>query len=484
MVFSSTTFLFYFLPLVLLVYWGSPATLRNPVLLLASLFFYAWGEGVYMLLMLFSIFANYTCGRLIESRRRIHRDKFFLALGVAVNLLLLCYFKYAVFFADNLGVLLQQLSLPLINVEPVRLPIGISFFTFQALSYLVDVYRQEVDAQKNLFELALYIALFPQLIAGPIVRYQTVQRELHARKVQYSDMAEGIERFVFGLSKKVLLANPMALVADQIFSLPQAELTMPLAWLGAVCYTFQIYYDFSGYSDMAIGLGRMFGFHFLENFNYPYISRSIKEFWRRWHISLSTWFRDYVYFPMGGNRRGSMRTSLNLVTIFLLCGLWHGASWTFVAWGLYHGFFLAVKRTSFRGIQNRIWAPVQILLTMLIVMVGWVIFRSESLSSAIAYIKSMFQFSAGGEEYLPLSTYLNTKLQFELLVASVLAVPVYPMLKNIYGSVVSVPVPPYAASVRDSFFAVSRFSFLSAVLYFSVISLAAGVYNPFIYFRF
>ena len=290
--------------------------------------------------MLLSISMNYCAGRLIHAFRSSFRGRFFFIVSVVLNLSILAFFKYAHFVTDNINLLLGSLQLPLINLAPVHLPIGISFFTFQALSYIIDVYREKITPQENFITLGLYISLFPQLIAGPIVRYHNIAQELLDRAVSTKGLAEGIQRFLFGLSKKVLLANPLAVVADQIFAMPETELTAPLAWLGAICYTLQIYYDFSGYSDMAIGLGRMFGFHFLENFNYPYISRSISEYWRRWHISLSHWLRDYVYIPLGGNRRGYARTQLNLIFVFFLCGLWHGASWNFVVWGLVPWYFL------------------------------------------------------------------------------------------------------------------------------------------------
>ena len=308
MVFSSITFLFFFLPTVLLLYQLSGKRTRNALLLAASLFFYSWGEGVYVLLMVISIIINYSGGLLIAERRAAAGRRFFLVLSVALNLLILGFFKYAHFITDNLNLVFSYLSLPAIELAPVRLPIGISFFTFQALSYIIDVYRSKELPQKNIINLALYISLFPQLIAGPIVRYNQIADEIENRAATMNDLAEGIQRFLLGLSKKILLANPLAAIADKIFMLPETELTTTLAWLGALCYTLQIYFDFSGYSDMAIGLGRMFGFHFPENFNYPYISTSIRDFWRRWHISLSSWFKDYLYIPLGGSKYGPIRT--------------------------------------------------------------------------------------------------------------------------------------------------------------------------------
>lgn len=366
---------------------------QNILLLAASLLFYAWGEGVYVLLMLASILINYFSGRLIDAFRGSWYGKMFFIAAIAGNLLILGFFKYAHFITDNVNQLLVILGLPLIDLNPVRLPIGISFFTFQALSYIIDLYRQKIALQKNLLNLGLYIALFPQLIAGPIVRYHDIARQLVERRVTTDGLSEGVQRFLFGLSKKVLLANPLAVVADQIFSLPQTEMTAPVAWLGTLCFTLQIYYDFSGYSDMAIGLGKMFGFTFLENFNYPYISRSIREYWRRWHISLSSWLRDYVYIPLGGSRRGSVRTYLNLLLVFFLCGLWHGASWNFVIWGLYHGAFILFERTRLGHYQRMLWSPLQTLMTFVILLIGFVIFRCETMPAAINYLSVMM----GGE---------------------------------------------------------------------------------------
>ena len=345
MVFSSTIFLFFFLPLTLLAYFVVGPRGRNLILLAASLLFYAWGETVYLLVMLFSIAANYLFGLLIDrARERGSRGGTAFALAVATNLGLLGFFKYANFFVDNLNQVLPVLGLAPMDIGRVHLPIGISFFTFQALSYIIDLYRNETAVQRSLLNFALYKALFPQLIAGPIVRYRDVAREIEQRTVSLDDFASGVQRFIIGLGKKVLIANVMGRAADTIFATPAETLPATLAWTGSIAFMLQIYFDFSGYSDMAIGLGRMFGFHFLENFNYPYIARSVREFWRRWHISLSTWFRDYLYIPLGGNRHGPVRTGANLLLVFLLCGLWHGASWTFLIWGVYHGIFLVLER--------------------------------------------------------------------------------------------------------------------------------------------
>ncbi len=482
MVFSSVIFLFFFLPLVIGFYGVAGKNLRNLILLGASLSFYAWGEGIYLLIMLFSITLNYLCG-LLMFRGGQKPSKSVLVVGVVFNLAILGFFKYANFIVENVNVLLLAGGLPAITLNPVHLPIGISFFTFQAISYIVDIYRNEVPPQRNLINLGLYISLFPQLIAGPIVRYNTIARELVKRKFEISTCAYGIRRFLFGLAKKVLLANPLAEIADKIFALPATELSPSLAWLGAVCYTLQIYFDFSGYSDMAIGLGRMFGFHFLENFNYPYIAKSIREFWRRWHISLSSWLRDYLYIPLGGNRKGELRTYTNLLIVFLLCGFWHGASWTFICWGLYHGCFLALERTRFGDWMKNWWTPLQHIWTLLVVVIGWVLFRCETLPQAVHYLSVMSGFAGVEDIKLTASMLLASKAQLELCIAVMLSIPLYPLMKQTYSRFQS-HCGKTSLLMLDSMVHVLHLLFISLLFYFTVISLAAGVYNPFIYFRF
>ncbi len=345
MLFSAATFLFLFLPVLLLLYFLCPRRLRNLLLLTASLLFYVWGEKTYVFVLLASIAVNYTLGLWLDGLRTARGRRLAIALAVFANLGLLATFKYAVFLLQNCNVALAALHLAPLPVPNIHLPLGISFFTFHALSYVIDVYRGEVRALKDPIAFALYISFFPQSIAGPIVRYSDLATQLVRRRFFRAGFAEGVRRFIFGLSKKMLIANTLALPADAIFGLPPEGLSAGLAWLGITCYTLQIYFDFSGYSDMAIGLARMFGFDFKENFNYPYVSRSVTEFWRRWHMSLSSWFRDYLYIPLGGNRRGTIHTYFNLLAVFFLCGLWHGASWAFVGWGLYHGGFLVLERT-------------------------------------------------------------------------------------------------------------------------------------------
>lgn len=482
MVFSSITFLFFFLPITLLVYFCS-SNLKNVALLSISLLFYAWGEGLYVLLMLASIVANYVTGLLIGNAETTRRAKIFLALSLLFNFSLLCFFKYGMFLVENLNHILETVYISQIKLTNIHLPIGISFFTFQAVSYNFDVYRKQTAPQRSLVNLGLYISLFPQLIAGPIVRYHNIAKSLTNRVVTAYDFSSGIKRFLFGLSKKVLLANPLGSVADKIFDLPATELTTPLAWLGACCYTLQIYYDFSGYSDMAIGLGRMFGFRFLENFNYPYIAKSIRDFWRRWHISLSSWFRDYLYIPLGGNRKGRLRTYINLLVVFFLCGLWHGASWTFICWGLYHGAFLIIERTTIGNLVEKTWLPLRHITTLLIIIVGWVIFRSDTLSGAIDFIKIMFYLTEGAEREL-VGIYLDEKLITELVFAILFTAPLTLLFRENVKRVIANFSDPKVQSLLTSCLATVQLVLLGSLTYFTVISLSAGVYNPFIYFRF
>ena len=387
MVFSSTIFLFMFLPATLLGYYLIRHELRNVFLLLMSLLFYAAGEPKFVFVMLLSIVANYLLGLLIwySKNKTIWFQRVFLILSLFVNLGILFYYKYYDFAIGNINSLFGSE----VSLRHIVLPIGISFFTFQGMSYVLDVYLGKSEVQKNPINVALYIALFPQLIAGPIVRYSDINQEIVSRRENIDDFASGVQRFTVGLAKKVVLSNNFAMLADYAFNMPSEQLEIGLAWLGTLAYTFQIYFDFSGYSDMAIGLGRMFGFHFLENFNYPYIAQSVSNFWRRWHISLSSWFRDYVYIPLGGNRTGNVY--LHLLTVFFLTGLWHGASWNFVVWGLWHGMFLIVERLARnRNITVSLPSAVKWLYTMLVVVIGWVFFRAENLSAAVSYLQSMF----------------------------------------------------------------------------------------------
>jgi alginate O-acetyltransferase complex protein AlgI len=468
MVFASQVFLFCFLPLVLAAYLLTPGLrVRNLILLSASLAFYAWGEGALVLLMVGSIGFNYVIGRALVAAKGQARARVALGLGVALNLALLCAFKYANFLVDNLSVASTALGGPSLELDPVHLPIGISFFTFQAISFLVDVYRGDAEAQRDPLTFGLFIALFPQLIAGPIVRYQEIAAQLTERTLSRSGFANGVERFVIGLAKKVLIANPLSVVADAAFSLAPGELGAGLAWAGALCYTLQIYFDFSGYSDMAIGLGAMFGFKIPENFNYPYVSQSITEFWRRWHITLSTWFRDYLYIPLGGGRVGPGRTYRNLCVVFLLCGLWHGAAWTFVVWGAYHGAFLVFERRT--KLLERLPRPVRHLYLLSVVIVGWVFFRAEDASAATSYLAAMA--GQGGDPLRhPTGQHVDLWIALVFVAGLVGSVPWLPWLRERWTD--------------HSGLAWAGVCALAALFGLSVVELAASTANPFIYFRF
>ncbi len=472
MIFSSITFLFYFLPLFLLLYFITP--FKNTVLLIASLFFYAWGEAQYVVLMLFSIGINFSFGLLIDKNSQTQtkiKQLFILSLGVIANLLLLGYFKYFNFISGDL--LHIELS------EPVHLPLGISFFTFQAISYLVDVYRKEAKVEKNIFNLALYISMFPQLIAGPIVRFKTVAKQIHNRLHTLDNISKGMRIFIIGLAQKALIANTVAITADEIFALPESALTTAVAWLGAFCYTFQIYFDFAGYSNMAIGLGLIMGFTFPKNFNYPYISQSITEFWRRWHMSLSTWFRDYLYIPLGGNRISPFRTYTNLMLVFLLCGLWHGAAWTFIFLGAYHGLFLMLERFKLSQLLDKLPAIIRHTYTLIVVVFGWVIFRAENLTQLQYYSKTLLGLGQGTSVLETIPTFFSHSLATTLTFAVLFSLPIFNYLKTQFKSTIS-----NQQSVKTlSFHAIFEIFYLSIFL-LSIVNIASGSYNPFIYFRF
>jgi alginate O-acetyltransferase complex protein AlgI len=482
MVFSSPLFLFLFLPAVLGSYFLLRRELRNWVLLAFSLAFYLWGEGTYVAILLVCIGMNYGFGLLLDRFRSPCGSRIVLASSVAANLGFLITFKYANFLVNNLNTLLPAAGIPPIELAPVHLPLGISFFTFQALSYVIDVYRREVTAQRSLVAFALYKTLFPQLIAGPIVRYRDVAAELRERCVTFDDLALGVRRFIMGLGKKMLLANPLSVAADGIFGIPDKGLTASLAWLGVVCYALQIYFDFSGYSEMAIGLGRMFGFRFPENFDYPYAARSVTEFWRRWHMSLSSWFRDYLYIPLGGNRGGQIRLYRNLLLVFLLCGLWHGANWTFAIWGLFHGAFLVIERMGLGTVLENVWSPVRRLYVWLVVLVAWVFFRADTLPRAVAYLGAMAGLGAGnGVEYYP-ALYLTGQLVLVLVVGALACMPLCPSLAVALDRLaVRLPIGADSIHLGARF---ARVAAEGAVFTASAAALATGTHNPFIYFRF
>ncbi|MFO1304204.1 MAG: MBOAT family protein [Burkholderiales bacterium] len=471
MVFASPIFLFLFLPLTLAAYFALPRAWRNGVLLVASVGFYAWGEAPYLALIAGSIAFNFVIGGAIGRSTDAIARKRWLALAIVGNLATLAIFKYSNFAVANVNALAPILAITPIALAAIPLPLGISFFTFHAISYVVDVYKGNANAERNLPRFALYILLFPQLIAGPIIRWRDIASQLPEREQRLADFAYGVRRFVLGLGKKVLIANPLGAVADRIFALPSADLTTPLAWLGLACYTLQIYFDFSGYSDMAIGLMRMFGFRILENFNYPYIARSIREFWRRWHISLSNWFRDYLYIPLGGNQRGERRAYANLVIVFLLCGLWHGASWPFVLWGAWHGAFLVIERAGLDRVLSRI-GPLSHAYALLAAMGGWVLFRCETLTQATAYYAALLGQAQGDALRHPLGEFLDPFVAFTLVVAIVFATPLARRIgrwrdRHANAAVMGLDV-----------------AWLAAVFVLASAFLAAGTYNPFIYFRF
>ena len=465
MVFSSLTFLLCFLPLTLLCYYlvrGVKA--RNLVLCLFSLVFYAWGEPVYVLLMMASILLNWLFGLWLGKMEAAGGRRFILILALVFNLGAIALFKYGNFILENLGLLLGA-ALPRFSFT---LPLGISFYTFQILSYVVDVYRRRVPVQRSLLNLGTYIVLFPQLVAGPIVRYEQVQKELQDRRETLTDFAEGARRFAMGLGKKVLLANAMGAIADPIFD--AAALPPGTAWLGAVAYALQIYFDFSGYSDMAIGMGRFFGFHFSENFNAPYLADSVTDFWRRWHISLSTWFRDYVYFPLGGSRRSTGRNILNLLIVWMLTGLWHGASWNFVLWGAYYGVLLILEKYVLRGALEKMPRVLRRILTLFLVLAGWIIFRLEKLPAILACLRSLFVMPFAG-----LGTFLAQHTD---------------VLENTFWLLpAALACLPWSAWIRKRAAGKAWYPWLSglwalAVYYLSIALLLASTYNPFIYFRF
>jgi alginate O-acetyltransferase complex protein AlgI len=458
MLFTSTVFLFLFLPLLLVVYFSARSIRqRNVLLLIASLLFYAWGEQAFVVLLLASIGLNHSFGRWIANRRDRGAGRV-LTLGVAANLALLGFFKYANFAIDNLNHLVDQLDLPTVQIDPIHLPLGVSFFTFQAMSYLIDTRRGRIPDQPGFLRTALYISLFPQLIAGPIVRYGMIADQLVQRVTSRAGFAAGLRRFTIGLGKKALIADGLAVPADAIFNLPAEQISFGMAWLGVVCFALQIYFDFSGYTDMAVGLGRIFGFRLPENFRHPYVATSIRDFWRRWHITLSTWFRDYLYVPMGGSRRSSPRIAFNLLMVFLLCGLWHGASWNFAVWGLLHGAFLAAERTAFGG---------------------WVPFRAESLPDALHYLSAMFGLGPGAFRLGPVGSYVTGETALWLAAAVIGATPIVTRVSNRIERAQLEGRPDATARLAWTFPVA-----LGAVLLASIASLAGSTQNPFIYFRF
>ncbi len=465
MVFSSLLFLFIYFTAVLAIYYAVPYKFRNLFLFVANLVFYGWGEPVFVLLMLFSTVVDYTCGRFIDKYRTKNKKiaKGFLIASVCINLGLLGFFKYAGFITDTLNAI-PFFSLPSIEVP---LPIGISFYTFQTMSYSIDVYRDDAPVQKNIITFGTYVALFPQLIAGPIVRYKDVAYQLDHRKETLDDFTKGVKLFCIGLGKKVLIANQMGLMWDSIRESGQANGWLG-SWIGILGYTFQIYFDFSGYSDMARGLGNMFGFEFLKNFDYPYISKSITEFWRRWHISLGTWFREYVYIPLGGNRMGVTRQILNLLIVWFLTGFWHGASYNFILWGLFYGVLLIIEKFLLKNVLKKVPAFVQHIYTMFFVIMGWVLFYFTDMLELTDFVINMYSFSGLviGESAL------STTISFLPLIG-IAAIASTPLMFNLYGKIKNKGVK----IVVDTLFCL-------VILTLCTASLVNQSYNPFLYFRF
>lgn len=508
MIFSSLTFLCVFLPAVLLAYWVIPSLkARNYLLILASIFFYAFGEPVYVILMIASTLFNYAFGRLLakvgERAGAGRQARIVLIAAIVMNLGFLGVFKYAGMFASTVDTVFGLAW----QIPVIALPIGISFYTFQAISYVVDVYRGDVEASKNYSKVLLYISFFPQLMAGPIILYSDIEKQLSDRVLSVENVAIGMRRFCVGLGKKVLIANTMASVVDSIYGASFSEVNVAVAWIAALAYIMQIYFDFSGYSDMAIGLARMFGFHYKENFNYPYISKSIQEFWRRWHISLSSWFKGYLYIPLGGNRKGRLRTGFNKIVVFFCCGLWHGASWTFVIWGLFHGLFLLLE--EYLPVK-RLPKALGVIYTLLVVTIGFVIFRADTLEQGVYFITQMF--TGFHFEFACTSLAMRQLTPLFITVFLVACVACTPIKSKVTvrlsewaaarravategearpsgsdAGVVSVTVEAGAASPRQRALRVlwvCSYVLALALLFLCMIDLSGGGYNPFIYFRF
>lgn len=471
MVFSSIEFLFFFLPAVLVLYYLVTKGGKNWVLLLASLLFYAWGAPDFIFIFIASMLGNFFITRWMHNTSKPKRKKTLLTFSIILNLGILAYFKYMNFFLDNINLLLNLTNHNLISFTKIALPIGISFFTFQSLTYTVDVYRGVSKPLDKWNDYMLYIALFPQLIAGPIIRYNTIAEQLVHRDITMEDRVMGFYRFAIGLGKKVLIANTVAVVADEIFAMDYDLMSSSTAWIGILAYTFQIYFDFSGYSDMAIGLGRMLGFRFTENFNAPYISRSITEFWRRWHITLGAFMKEYLYIPLGGNRVSKARLYFNLGFVFLISGLWHGASWNFVLWGAFHGAFLIMDRAFLLRITERIGKLPAMMLTFFVVALGWVIFRVESLTPALHFYRALFAFRSG--THIDLSTHF---IVLFLIAALFAFLPAFPLGNKLLNTVFA-----------EHYSRRTTFVMLAIVLILFILSagaLCVSNFNPFIYFRF
>jgi alginate O-acetyltransferase complex protein AlgI len=482
MALTSFIFLFFFLPLSLAAHLLTPGKYRNLSLLLMGLIMYEWGEGKYVTVLFVCAAVNFFLAACIEHCNKQQAaargiGSLLLILSISANLGALVFFKYVGFITNSLSEIIEPARwLPLAP----HVPLGLSFLTFRALSYTIDVYRGNVKAEKRPLRFLTYITLFPLMVAGPIVRYRDIANQLVIREVSVNKFARGVKRFAIGLGKKVLVANSVGTIADQIFAVPTTDLSICVAWFGAIAYTLQIYFDFSGYSDMAIGIGSMLGFEFPENFNYPYVSQSVREFWRRWHITLSTWFRDYLYIPLGGNKVNQYRNYANLGAVFLLCGLWHGADWTFISWGLWHGTFLMMERTRFKKLLGLIGRPGAHIYTLLVVIVGWVFFRSENVSRALQYLMAMLGFAPHGTGSV--MDYLNVKVAVILIAGIIGSSPVAQTVSKIQAC--------HKAAWFASAGTVGRLiisldvAYVFFIMCLSIVFLAGSTYNPFIYARF
>jgi alginate O-acetyltransferase complex protein AlgI len=484
MLFNEPAFLFFFLPLVLLGYFALSGTgrpwARNLWLAAASLVFYLWREKVGLLLA--PVLLDYLLGRWVGATRDRPSGRWAIRTAVGLNLALLVWFKYVNFFVDNASAASAALGGPAFHLKAIALPLGISFLTFHGISYLVDIRRGDAPAANGFLDTLLYLAFFPKLIAGPIVKYQDFAAQLGARRPAREDLAAGMQRIVVGLAKKTILAGTLETTVNQVFVLPFGQLTPAVAWLGVAAYALQLYLDFSGYSDMAIGLARLFGFRFQENFNYPYVSKSITEFWRRWHISLSIWFRDYLFFPLGANRRGNARGYLNLLIVFVLCGFWHGANWTFLAWGLWQGVFLVLERAWLGRRLARLVPPLQHGYALLVMLAGWAVFRCASLGDGFRYLKCMAGFPGGpGGEY-PLALFLDPRLLLAGGIGIIASTPALPALRGLLARLAA--RRPRAGALLQRCWAVAGVLALAVLLVASSTFMAARTHNPFLYFKF
>ncbi|OQX15683.1 MAG: hypothetical protein BWK76_12820 [Desulfobulbaceae bacterium A2] len=482
MTFSSLIFLFFFLPITLALYHLGGPRLRNSLLLAASLFFYAWGGIPQLILLLGVILVNHLFGLLLQGLAPGRPRRAGLALGIAANLSLLVYYKYSAFLLGNINALLPQLHLTPAAPQGAQIPLGISFLTFHAVSYLVDVAGGRGPGEKNPLHLALYLALFPKLLSGPILRYSEAAGQLHQRQHRLEDFAAGVEQFILGLGKKILIATPLATMSTHVFGAPIAQFSVGEAWLGILCYSLQIYFDFAGYSDMAIGLGRMFGFRLPENFNHPYTAQSVREFWQRWHISLSRWFRDYLYIPLGGNRHGPWRTYRNLAVVFLLCGLWHGAGWNFIVWGLLHGIFLILERWRLAALLARLPRLLRHGYVLLFLLVSWIFFRSPTLIDACHFLGALLGLGLQPAVHPWILQDMNAQLNWALTAALLFSLPVMPLLRGLRQRFLGSERTASVLLCRTLYG--GKLLLLMTVLLLSAMELASGTYTPFIYFQF